>query len=118
MFSLWLNLAGSRSLIVMAPGHGCEEATLLVLQEAVEEPAPLSAEQQSIADRVVAGHSVFFTGCAGAVPLTPCSLPELRALHHGLHARTMYANFDNGRASAIRSHDGVSPEQGRASLCC
>lgn len=33
----------------------------------MEELAPLSAEQQHIADRVVAGHSVFFTGCAGAV---------------------------------------------------
>ena len=31
----------------------------------MEELAPLSSEQQQIADRVVAGHSVFFTGCAG-----------------------------------------------------
>ena len=34
-------------------------------QESMEELAPLSSEQQQIADRVVAGHSVFFTGCAG-----------------------------------------------------
>jgi hypothetical protein len=37
------------------------------VQDALEELAPLSAEQQHIADRIVAGHSVFFTGCAGAV---------------------------------------------------
>ena len=34
-------------------------------QEGMEELAPLSSEQQQIADRVLAGHSVFFTGCAG-----------------------------------------------------
>ena len=40
---------------------------LFPVQDALEELAPLSAEQQHIADRVVAGHSIFFTGCAGAV---------------------------------------------------
>lgn len=31
-----------------------------------EELAPLSGEQQRVADLVAAGRSVFFTGCAGA----------------------------------------------------
>ena len=43
------------------------EQVFVLLQEVLEELAPLSVEQQSITDRVVAGHSVFFTGCAGAL---------------------------------------------------
>ena len=44
----------------------------------MEELAPLSSEQQQIADRVVAGHSVFFTGCAGQ----RFSPPAERSLTH------------------------------------
>ena len=67
------------------------------VQDAMEELAPLSAEQQHIADRVVAGHSVFFTGCAGAVSTvlyifhaTPCAGAAVTAGISGISCKRTF----------------------------
>ncbi|CAL5220858.1 g2943 [Coccomyxa viridis] len=65
-------------------------------QEVLEELAPLSVEQQSIADRVVAGHSVFFTGCAG----TGKSL-LLKHILRALPQATTYVTASTGLAASV-----------------
>ena len=111
----------------------------MLSQEALEELAPLSAEQQSIADWVVAGHSVFFTGCAGEVtyPLhaswgihlflprraSTLAEPTITVVHQQVVASgtALPAQWCSSKVWQIdRSlpHTGVLRVQGPESLCC
>ena len=70
-------------------------------QESIEELAPLSSEQQQIADRVVAGHSVFFTGCAGQC----CSPPaKWDSMHDRNFSFTFIATVAKGSINVHGMH--------------
>lgn len=72
-------------------------------QETLEELAPLSSEQQQIADRVVAGHNIFFTGCAGE--LAPSTMHALAdSLLMGLSCLGLALQFITGLLTMLTKY--------------